>query len=69
MQDQENRGIIPELIGLPIDVKQYPLDTGWLLVSTVGMCFIPYPQRAKNEQTREAQPTQEKVEGKKNGKR
>lgn len=59
MQDQENRGIIPELIGLPTDVKQYPLEHGWLVVSTVGMCFIPFPvaptQKENNEQTREAQ--------------
>lgn len=32
------------LIGLPQDVKQYPLEGGWLLVSTVGMCFVPYPK-------------------------
>lgn len=74
MQNQEDRGKLPinmGLIGLPVDVKQYPLEHGWLVVSTVGMCFIPYPanQRVEKNEQRTEETTPQKVEGKKNGKR
>ncbi len=49
MQDQEDRRKLPVISGLPVDVKQYPLEHGWLLVSTVGMCFIPFPQKTVEE--------------------
>jgi len=45
MQDRETKAAVlgkqRELVGLPEGIKQYPVENGWLLVSSVGICFIP----------------------------